>query len=171
MITIRRALPADLECLQQISRQTFTETFAGQNTPEDMEKYLAEDLSSQRLGAELADPDSAFYFAQRDNRTIGYLKLNTGAAQTEPQDAGALEIERIYVLRELHGLKAGQLLYEKALEIARQRNSPYIWLGVWEENPRAIAFYRKNGFLEFDKHIFRLGDDFQTDILMKLTLV
>jgi ribosomal protein S18 acetylase RimI-like enzyme len=74
------------------------------------------------------------------------------------------------VLQDFHGKKVGQLLYDKAIEIARQLNVDYVWLGVWEENPRAIAFYRKNGFVAFDKHIFKLGDDEQTDIMMKLNL-
>jgi diamine N-acetyltransferase len=74
------------------------------------------------------------------------------------------------VLKEFHGKNVGKLLYEKALHIARQKNAGYVWLGVWEENHRAIRFYKKNGFKEFDKHIFRLGNDNQTDIMMKLNL-
>ncbi|MCD8539595.1 MAG: GNAT family N-acetyltransferase [Leadbetterella sp.] len=76
----------------------------------------------------------------------------------------------MYVLREFHGRKVGQLLYEKAIDIAREKNMEYVWLGVWEENHRAVGFYKKNGFEMFDKHIFRLGDDEQTDIMMKLKL-
>ncbi|PZQ78157.1 MAG: GNAT family N-acetyltransferase, partial [Flavobacterium johnsoniae] len=76
----------------------------------------------------------------------------------------------IYVLKEFHGKKVGQLLYEKAIQIAKETKSDYVWLGVWEENHRALAFYKKNGFVEFDKHIFRLGNDEQTDIMMKLQL-
>jgi ribosomal protein S18 acetylase RimI-like enzyme len=101
---------------------------------------------------------------------IGYLKLNFGQSQTELQDNRALEIERIYVLKEFHGKSVGQLLYAKASQIARQKRADYVWLGVWEENPRAISFYKKNGFIEFDKHVFLLGKDEQTDIMMKLKL-
>ena len=82
----------------------------------------------------------------------------------------ALDDRRQIVLKEFHGKKVGQLLYEKAMQIARQKNADYVWLGVWEENPRAINFYKKNGFVEFDKHIFKLGNDEQTDIMMKLQL-
>ena len=96
--------------------------------------------------------------------------MNFGQSQTELQDDKALEIERIYVLKEFHGKNVGQILYNKAIEIAKQNKADYVWLGVWEENPRAIAFYKKNGFVEFDKHIFKLGDDEQTDIMMKLKL-
>ncbi len=98
------------------------------------------------------------------------MKLNFGQSQTELKDDKAIEIERIYVLKEFHGNKVGQILYDKAIEVARQKNADYVWLGVWEENPRAINFYKKNGFVEFDKHIFKLGEDEQTDIMMKLKL-
>ncbi len=105
-----------------------------------------------------------------ENEVIGYLKINFGESQTELKDTKALEIERIYVSRELQGKKVGQILYDKAIQIANQKETEYVWLGVWEENPRAISFYKKNGFVEFDKHIFKLGDDEQTDIMMKLKL-
>lgn len=135
-----------------------------------MAKYLNDGFSSERLMAELNDISSKFYFALLDNDVIGYLKLNVGQSQTELQDDKALEIERIYVLKKFHGKKVGQLLYNKAMEVAEQQKVNYVWLGVWEKNPRAISFYKKNGFIEFDKHIFKLGDDEQTDIMMKLKL-
>src|SRR5690606_35449058 len=111
--------------------------------------------------------ESSFYFAELNGGAIGYLKLNTRQAQTEPQDSEALEIERIYVLQAYRGRKIGQMLYEKAIQVAQQENVPYIWLGVWEHNLPAIRFYQKNGFTEFDKHVFRLGDAEQTDIMMR----
>jgi hypothetical protein len=105
-----------------------------------------------------------------DGKTIGYLKVNVGESQTEIKDKNTLEIERIYVLKEFHGKKVGQILYDKAIELAKDKNIENVWLGVWEENPRAIRFYEKNGFVAFDKHIFKLGNDEQTDIMMKLKL-
>jgi ribosomal protein S18 acetylase RimI-like enzyme len=169
-IALRKVSSGDVEQLQKISRQTFSETFSAANTEENMKKHLEEVFSRENLAAELANRNSGFYFAVLDDRIIGYLKVNSGPSQTELKDNKALEIERIYVLAEFHGKQAGQLLYEKAVQIAKQMNADYIWLGVWEENPRAIHFYRKNGFVEFDKHIFKLGNDEQTDILMKLRL-
>jgi len=160
----------NIEQLQQISRQTFYETFAAVNTVENMTRYLEEDLSLEKLIAELSNENSVFWFAKFHGKVIGYLKLNFGASQTDIKDNKALEIERIYVLKEFHGKNIGQMLYEKAMQIALDANVDYIWLGVWEENPRAISFYRKNGFVAFDKHIFRLGDDEQTDIMMKKVL-
>lgn len=134
-----------------------------------MAKYLEQSFSSEKLTAEL-NSESEFYFALLDNQVIGYLKLNFEQSQTEIKADKALEIERIYVLQEYHGKKVGQLLYAKAMSIATEVAAEYIWLGVWEENQKAIGFYKKNGFVEFDKHIFKLGNEEQTDIMMKKVL-
>lgn len=169
-IEIKKITPGDIDLLQKISRQTFFETFSAGNTEANMQQYLDEAFSVERLTQELEDSNSDFYFSIQDNKLIGYLKLNFGSSQTELKDDKALEIERIYVLKEFQGKAVGQLLYDKAIQIARQINADYVWLGVWEENLRAISFYKKNGFVAFDKHIFKLGDDEQTDIMMKLKL-
>ena len=170
MIHIRQISLQDLPTLQTIGRKTFAETFTEGNSEENLANYLAEGFSAEKLSAELENKNSQFYFAETDSRVLGYLKVNTGNAQSEQQDPDALEIERIYVLKEFHGKEVGSLLYQQALSIAHERKAPYIWLGVWEHNPRAIRFYKKQGFVEFDQHIFQLGDDEQTDILMKLSL-
>jgi ribosomal protein S18 acetylase RimI-like enzyme len=160
----------DLAILQKIGMETFYESFSSVNTEENMTQYLAEAYSLEKLTNELNNPHSSFYFAVVNDKIIGYLKINFGESQTELKQDNTLEIERIYVLKDFHGKKIGQLLFEKAMELAHQKKADYVWLGVWEENPRAISFYKKNGFVEFDKHIFKLGDDEQTDIMMKLQL-
>ncbi|SFO36696.1 Ribosomal protein S18 acetylase RimI [Paenimyroides ummariense] len=169
-IVIRKVMLKDIGLLQEIGRKTFFETFAENNTQENMSKYLEEGFSIEKLTEELNDEYSEFYFAVLAEKVIGYLKLNFENSQTELQDSSSLEIERIYVLQEYHGKKVGQLLYDKAIEIAYNKEVKYVWLGVWEENSRAIRFYQKNGFVAFDKHIFKLGDDEQTDIMMKKKL-
>jgi ribosomal protein S18 acetylase RimI-like enzyme len=169
-VDITRVTLNDIEELQKISRQTFFDTFSVANTKENMDKYLEQDLSTERLTIELSNRNSEFYFARLEGCVIGYLKLNLGQSQTALNDDKALEIERIYVQKEFHGKKVGQLLYEKAMQIASQKDADYVWLGVWEKNLRAINFYKKNGFVEFDKHIFKLGNDEQTDIMMRLQL-
>ena len=169
-INIKKVTLDDIDQLQKISRQTFYETFSGGNTEENMEIYLVEGFSIEKLTAELKDKNVEFYFSTLDNSVIGYLKVNFGEAQTELQDDKALEIERIYVSKEFHGKNVGQILYDKAIQIAKLKKTDYVWLGVWEENPRAINFYKKNGFIEFGKHIFKLGNDEQTDIMMKRKL-
>ena len=167
-ILLKRVYPEDLAQLQQIGRQTFLETFAASNSEENMTTYLAEGFSTEKLSTELHDAHSEFYFAILGEKVIGYLKVNFGPSQTELKDDKSLEIERIYVLQEFHGKKVGQMLFDKAIQIAKQQHADYVWLGVWEHNPRAIQFYKKNGFVEFDRHIFLLGNDAQTDIMMKL---
>ena len=169
-IKIRKINILDLAQLQKIGISTFSETFAEHNTKEDLEKYLKESFAADKLIAELENPDAAFYFAEVDDTVIGYLKINFGDAQTELKDNKSVEIERIYVLQAYHGKKIGQLLFNKAIEIAKEHQAHYVWLGVWEENHRALQFYKKNGFVQFDTHIFKLGNDEQTDIMMKLAL-
>ena len=169
-VSISRVTAADIDMLQTIGKQTFIETFAPHNSEENMTQYLEDGFSREKLIAEINTEGTTFYFAQLAGRIIGYLKINTGAAQTEIQDSNALEIERIYVVQEYHGRKVGQLLYEWAVQIACERKFDYVWLGVWEHNTKAIRFYEKNGFVPFNKHIFILGDDEQTDIMMKKRL-
>jgi len=160
----------DVEKLQTISRITFSQTFMEYNCVQDMDTYLNKNFSIPQLNSEIANTDSEFYFAKDGEMIIGYLKVNTSSAQTEIKDLAAFEIERIYVDQSYLGKKIGQQLFEKAIELAKAKNKSYVWLGVWEENHRALAFYKKNGFVPFDKHIFKLGNDEQTDIMMKLEL-
>lgn len=169
-IQINKISISDIYQLQEISKMTFYESFSAGNTEENMAKYLEEEFSIKKLGAELIDINSEFYFASMVDKIIGYIKLNFGPSQTELKENHALEIERIYVLKEFYGKNIGQLLYNKAIQIAELKKLDYVWLGVWEENPRAINFYKKNGFEEFDKHLFKLGNEEQTDIMMKLKL-
>lgn len=169
-IEIKRITVQDINQLKEIGRKTFHETFSESNSEQNMQKYLDEKFSTEKLTEELNNTDSEFYFATLENNVIGYLKVNFGKSQTELKDDKALEIERIYVSKEFHGKKIGQLLYDKAIEIARNNHNDYVWLGVWEKNLRAIGFYKKNGFVEFDKHIFKLGNEEQTDLMMKLKL-
>jgi ribosomal protein S18 acetylase RimI-like enzyme len=161
---------ADIPLLQTLGRTTFEETFAASNTTENLQQYLEEAFTTELLTTEINNPGSAFYMAWLDQQAIGYLKINYGTAQTELQDDKGFEIERIYVLQAFHGKHIGQILFDKAIEIAQARSANYVWLGVWEDNKRAIRFYEKNGFVPFDKHIFMVGGDAQTDIMMKRVL-
>jgi ribosomal protein S18 acetylase RimI-like enzyme len=170
VIQIHKVTTEDLKQLQKISKQTFIETFAAFNSKENMEQYVNESLSLEQLKLELESEFSEFYFAYKDSEVIGYLKINRGEAQTEMKANHSLEIERIYLLEKYQGKKAGKALFEKAVEIAKSHQMHFIWLGVWEKNEKAIQFYLKNGFEVFDKHIFKLGDDFQKDLMMKLDL-
>ena len=158
---------SDVSILRGIARDTFIETFSEANKAEDMDRYLTENFSEEQLARELSNPDSFFYVAEVNGHVVGYLKLNIAHAQTEPQAADALEIECIYVLSSYHGHGVGQALYHHAMSVAEDRKASYVWLGVWEHNHRALRFYEKNGFIAFGTHIFQLGNDQQTDILMQ----
>lgn len=170
MVTIRQATPADLELVCTISSTTFYETFKESNTTEDMDKYIAEHFSTSQMQKELGNPESIFFLAFVNDAPVGYLKLNTGKAQTEAQDLNALEIERIYVTQRAQGLGIGRSLLETALNNLKIKHYAYLWLGVWENNHKALRFYEKNGFVAFGEHTFVLGDDPQRDILMKYTI-
>jgi hypothetical protein len=160
----------DVKELQQISKQTYFNAFSWGNSPENMRAYLESSLSEEKLLKELKKANSEFYFAEINHKTIGYLKINFGDAQTEFHDHNALELERIYVIKEFQGKKNGQKLLDKVLGIAKKNQLDYLWLGVWEKNERAIKFYERNGFSVIGSHPFRMGDEIQTDLIMKLPL-
>ena len=169
-ISLEKISVSDVEWLQEISKQTFIETFAAVNTVSNMLQYLNGALSIQTLSDEMMKKDSEFYFAKKEDKIVGYLKLNFGDSQTESIDENGMEIERIYVLKAFHGQGIGQYMFDEAIAMARQKHLKFLWLGVWEENHRALNFYKKNGLVEFDKHNFILGNDVQTDVLMKMWL-
>jgi len=168
-LRFHRAGLEDVLELQRISVQTFVDAFADSNSASNMSSYLEESFSETLLKRELQQASSEFYFAKTDS-IMGYIKINFGEAQTEQDDAKAMEIERIYVLKECYGNGAGQKLMEFAKSIAKRRGIERVWLGVWEHNPRAMRFYAKHGFTAFDRHIFRLGDEEQWDVMMELRL-
>jgi predicted N-acetyltransferase YhbS len=125
-ITINKATAEDLETIQEVGRQTFSETFAESNSEKPMKTYLGESFSSEKVKSELNNPDSYFFIAWEEDIPVGYLKLNSGTTQTELQDETSLEIERIYVKKSHHGQKVGQLLYDQALETAQSLNKSYL---------------------------------------------
>lgn len=170
MVQIKLATTNNVLELQKISTQTFLETFADVNSASDMKQYLNKAMTVAQLKLELKNTESKFYFAIQNQAIIGYLKINIGHAQTENFNRDAFEIERIYVLKDYLGKQVGKLLFDTAINLAKKLQKKTIWLGVWEKNERAINFYQKNGFIKFDSHEFKLGNDIQTDILMVLEL-
>ncbi|MCG3419823.1 GNAT family N-acetyltransferase [Oceanobacillus jordanicus] len=156
----------DLKILQEISIETFKNTFEAQNSPENMKAYQEKAFNSQQLEMELANIYSEFFFVYYNNEVVGYLKINTNDAQSEVMGDTSLEIERIYIKNKYqkHGL--GKYLINKSIEIAIERSKKEIWLGVWEKNENAIAFYKKMGFVQTGSHSFYMGDEEQTDIIM-----
>jgi diamine N-acetyltransferase len=169
-VEIKKVEATELIALQSISRQTFEEAFSADNSNEDMELYLRESLSLEQLKMEIDNQQSAFYFAIVTGEIAAYLKVNYQSESIDQNEIKSLEIERVYVLKKFQRQKIGQLLFNKAIELAKEYGSEYIWLGVWERNYNAIAFYEKNGMRTFGRKVFRLGNDDQTDIMMKLDL-
>ncbi|MDI2586212.1 GNAT family N-acetyltransferase [Psychrobacillus sp. NEAU-3TGS] len=165
-MTIKKSTLEDSIYLQSISVETFTETFKDQNSPEDLNAYLEKAYNVTRLEKELVNPASQFYFIYYNQEVAGYLKTNIDDAQSEAMGDDSLEVERIYVKRKFqkHGL--GKHLMNKAVEIAKVQKKERIWLGVWEENENAIAFYQKKGFVQTGAHSFYMGDDEQVDLIM-----
>lgn len=166
-IYIIRATVENITQLQTLSVTTFRETYEAYNTPEDMHHHLSQHFNAAQLTKEINSPDISYYIVFQQETPIGYIKLNTGQAQTDLKDQNTLEIERIYVLQQYQGLQAGRLLLDKAIAVAREKKAAFIWLGVWTKNEKAQGFYHKQGFTPFGQHIFRLGADEQMDILMK----
>lgn len=163
---IRKLTLADLAALQTVSITTFRETFAKDNTQEDLANYLARNYNREVLSEELQNPDSTFYFLEKAGEVAGYLKVNVGAAQSEEIADNALEVERIYVLPNFKRQGIGRQLIELALRQAQEQQKTVVWLGVWEANHAAIAFYQKMGFVKTGSHSFFMGDDEQTDYIL-----
>ena len=161
----------DLQVLVEISVNTFISAFEKQNDPEDFKVYMATAFSKEQIKKELLDENTSFYLVYNEKDLVGYFKLNEKEAQTEPLGKASIEIERIYVLDEFQGQNIGQKMLLKTIEIAKEKRLTFIWLGVWENNTAAIRFYERHGFEKFDTHPYYIGNDKQTDWLMRLDLV
>lgn len=170
-INIKPCTIEDLSILQEISYETFTETFKEQNSPENMNAYLERAFNLKQLEKELSTISSQFFFVYFNNEVAGYLKVNTQDAQSENMGEDSLEIERIYIREKFQKLGLGKYLINKAIEIAEEQEKNKIWLGVWEKNENAIAFYKKLGFVQAGSHSFYMGDEEQIDFIMSKSLV
>ena len=159
-----------MDILCSLLAKTFSETFAHMNTPENMELYLSQAFAREQILKELENQDSAFYLLYRNGSPAGCLKVNEAAAQTETGDPHSLEVERIYVAKEFQGTGFGSRLMDEAARLAAERKKEYIWLGVWEKNERAIRFYEGKGFYRTGSHTFTVGNDEQTDYIMRKDL-
>lgn len=160
----------NLSALSILARETFIESFGHLNRKEDIEKYLAKNLTETSIASEFADEANKFFLAKMNDTLIGYIKLRPNENQDKPSGTKAIEIERIYVRKEHHDKKIGATLMEHAIGFAEKNGYETIWLGVWERNDRAIKFYERWGFKQYGSHPFILGNDSQTDILMKKVL-
>lgn len=169
-VAVRTASQKDVSLLAELSATTFRCAFAADNTPEDMEAYLTESFSKEKLGQELSDPLSLFFIAEGDGKPLGYAKLNRGTTDASVTGTKPVELVRLYVLPESIGRGLGARLMQECIDTATSQGFETLWLGVWEHNHRAIRFYRKWGFEEVGSHLFLLGSDVQTDLILQKSL-
>jgi diamine N-acetyltransferase len=169
-INIRHASSADLALLADLGARAFSAAFAKDNSPEDMAEYLEANFNHKAIAAELADVDSTFFIAEVDQQACGYAKLRKGKLPECVSKANTIELERLYTLPEYFGKGVGDALMLCCFSEAKQMGYEAMWLGVWENNHRARAFYRKSGFREVGDKIFQLGSDAQTDKVLECDL-
>lgn len=163
---IRRADVNDAGLLAELGARTFSETFAADNKPEDMAAYLAASFSPAKQREEILDTRSINLVAEIDNEAVGYAQLYAGTTPESVAGAMPVELVRFYVDARWHGRGVSAALMPACIDEARRAGYQTLWLGVWEHNGRAQAFYRKWNFREVGEHVFQLGSDPQTDVLM-----
>ena len=166
-LVIRRAEPGDANMLAELGARTFRDTFAADNRPEDMDAYLASAFSLEQTTRELSDPRSTWLVAEIDGAPAGYAKLHTGHVSDAVKGARPIELARLYAAQEWLGRGVGAALMTACLEESRRAGHQTIWLGVWERNARARAFYLKWSFRDVGTQTFQLGSDAQTDVVME----
>lgn len=169
-VSIKKCNREDLQILQEISIETFNDTFKNQNSPENIKAYLDQAFSAEQLEKELSNAESEFFFICFKEEPAGYLKVNRNDAQSERMGDELLEIERIYIKSKFQSKGLGKQLINQAIEIAIRQNKKTVWLGVWEKNKNAIDFYKKMGFVQSGAHSFYMGDEEQIDFIMTKTL-
>lgn len=167
---IRVATKNDAVLIADISRQTFYETFAADNTKEDMDKFLSQQFTRGKLILEVGVPENTFLLAYKEDEIAGYVKLRNTRPPSSLQNNNALEIARIYSMKHMIGTGVGKTLMQACVDLAKENGKEILWLGVWERNQRAIDFYTKWGFEKFAETQFLLGNDRQTDWLMQKTI-
>lgn len=169
-VEIRRATLADRDLLTGMGARMFADTFAADNTPEDMAAYLAKSFNPDKQTAELTDPQCIFLIAEVDGEPVGYTRLLFGPAPDCVKAIQPMEIVRLYADKEWIGHGIGSRLMAEAVETARRADCDIVWLDVWDRNERAISFYRRQGFEICGEQDFVLGGDVQHDWLMSKTV-
>ncbi len=169
-IYIRVATREDAALIADLSRITFYETFASQNTMENMDKFMEQQFSREKLMKEVGADHNIFLLAEVDGEAVGYARMRESPDPNGLNELPSIELARIYSVQSRIGRGVGSALMQRCIQAAIQDNKKSIWLGVWEKNLHAISFYERWGFEKFSEHEFILGDDVQTDWLMKKKL-
>jgi ribosomal protein S18 acetylase RimI-like enzyme len=158
---IRTAVAADAARLAELAARTFAETFADSTPPDDLRDFLTKTYNEAQQAAEIADPKILTFVDEVDGELVAFAQLKLGG------DPARIELGRLYVDRAQHGRGVAHAMMQRCLDEAAARGAETIWLGVWEHNERAKAFYRKYGFVTTGEHVFIVGSDLQTDHLME----
>ncbi len=169
-VLIRKAGIEDVKRITDLARHTFYETYAPFNTLENMERYMDEQLNEDCFSKRLQDRGNTFFLAYFNDVLAGYVQLDNGSCHSSFKEIHSVEIARFYAIPQMIGKGIGHALMQRSVEHAKENNCKVIWLIVWQENKRAIAFYKKYGFEIIDTHVFKLGDDLQNDWVMKMQL-
>jgi len=169
-INITPCKAEQLELLRDISIETYQYTFADSNSDELMQQYFRDALNLEKLSLELQTTGSYFYFIYVDQEVAGFLKVNIDDAQSDYSDEIGLEVERFYIRQSYLRRGLGKTLMQFAYGVAQKFNKNSIWLGVWEGNLRARAFYESQGFYHIGEHPFDMAGDIQTDLVLKKDL-
>lgn len=157
---------AHVNSLAVFSAQAFYDAYAYANTPEDMQQYIDEHFTEEEIRKEIATKNTFIFLAMEDENILGYVKLGTATSPAQLQGKPAIEIERFYVDKKLQSKKIGSALMKFLIDFAKSQGKQIVWLGVWKKNPRAVAFYEREGFKKIGETIFTLGRDMQQDFLM-----
>jgi ribosomal protein S18 acetylase RimI-like enzyme len=166
-MTIRELSPKDIPALRELAIRIYMDTFSASNTPENMEAFINTDYTIDAFQKEFNEKDSRYFFAEDSGIPMGYLRLRKNNEAEKYLGKNTIELHRIYVDQRYQGKKVGAILMQQALEIAKQLRVDWLWLGVWEHNPKAQKFYQQWGFERFGEHVFQMGEEAQTDWLLK----
>jgi ribosomal protein S18 acetylase RimI-like enzyme len=165
-VVIRPGVATDATALAELAARTFSETFAADNRPEDMALHTAQAYGTSQQQSELADPNIATLLVDVDGQLVGYAQLRSGVTPKCVTGEKPIELWRFYIARPWQGQGLAQALMRKVESDAYGRGGRTLWLGVWERNERAKAFYHKNGFTDVGSHVFMVGTDPQTDRIL-----
>jgi len=169
-ITIRQLTADDIDMLRQMSIDTFIDTYEKYNSPENMQLYVQQHFTRQQLLHELTAKENYFFAAFTNDAPVGYVKMRTSEDPEALEGKKHIELERIYAVKNYQGRGLGYKMMQHCLELATAKGFDVLWLGVWEQNEKALQFYKKCGFEIFGDHVFMLGSEKQTDYLMKKEL-
>jgi ribosomal protein S18 acetylase RimI-like enzyme len=164
---IRALSVKDIPALRNLAIKIYEDTFSMSNTKENMEAFINTDYTIEAFEREFKEEGSYYFFAEEDAVPAGYLRLRKSIEAEKYLGENTIELHRIYVDQNFQGKKVGALLMQHALNLAADLKVDWIWLGVWEKNPKAQKFYEQWGFERFSEHIFQMGEESQTDWLMK----